>query len=428
MYGIPDDEGNFPDLSDKNNILKDCLTKDIYSKLCDKTTQTGYTLDEAIQIGIDCSEDEIGFIIGDNSSLETFEPLITKILTKYHQKNYKHDDSKGQRPNTSNFTIEDQKIQSLNGFVLSYSFQLRRNLSPYCLPAKMTRAERRETNVQLLHVLKKLVFDMDLPWGKNDKYGSSKYKPNMDSNNNSNNNNKKKSETKNDDMNNEIKKQKVLQQTMDESRVFDLENVTDYQISNLEDKYLYPNRYIIESKKYLVTGISRDFPDARSVFYNETFNFSAYTNHDNHLNIIIQNKGANLNYAYLKFIDIYRQLKRIMKSKDLKWIRDQKLGWVTTSLKHIGTGLTVDTCLNAPNLYNLYKKKTNIFHKILRKRELVLITESYKEPNKDTIWVQTTNCLGVTECDIVRQLVEKLLDLLKIEKKLKRGDSIKNLI
>lgn len=42
---------DYPDLSKHNNWMAKCLTQEIYEKLRDKKTPSGYTLDECIQTG-----------------------------------------------------------------------------------------------------------------------------------------------------------------------------------------------------------------------------------------------------------------------------------------------------------------------------------------------------------------------------------------
>lgn len=44
---------SFPDLSKHNNWMARCLTPELYSRLCDKTTSSGFTLDQCIQTGVD---------------------------------------------------------------------------------------------------------------------------------------------------------------------------------------------------------------------------------------------------------------------------------------------------------------------------------------------------------------------------------------
>lgn len=46
-------EDDHPDLSKHQNIMAEVLTKEIYGKLRLVTTPSGYTLDKAIQTGVD---------------------------------------------------------------------------------------------------------------------------------------------------------------------------------------------------------------------------------------------------------------------------------------------------------------------------------------------------------------------------------------
>lgn len=46
-------EEEYPDLSKHNNHMAKVLTKEIYGKLRDKQTPSGYTLDDVIQTGVD---------------------------------------------------------------------------------------------------------------------------------------------------------------------------------------------------------------------------------------------------------------------------------------------------------------------------------------------------------------------------------------
>lgn len=47
------EESNFPDLSQHNNWMSKCLTKDIYDRLSSLKTPSGFTLDKVIQTGVD---------------------------------------------------------------------------------------------------------------------------------------------------------------------------------------------------------------------------------------------------------------------------------------------------------------------------------------------------------------------------------------
>lgn len=46
-------EEEYPDLTKHNNHMAKVLTKDMYAKLRDKQTSSGFTLDDVIQTGVD---------------------------------------------------------------------------------------------------------------------------------------------------------------------------------------------------------------------------------------------------------------------------------------------------------------------------------------------------------------------------------------
>ncbi|NXU92176.1 KCRT protein, partial [Xiphorhynchus elegans] len=49
---LPPDE-EYPDLSTHNNHMAKVLTLDLYTKLRDRVTPSGFTLDDVIQTGVD---------------------------------------------------------------------------------------------------------------------------------------------------------------------------------------------------------------------------------------------------------------------------------------------------------------------------------------------------------------------------------------
>lgn len=64
----------YPDLRKHNNCMASNLTPAIYATLCDKTTPNGFTLDQAIQTGVDNPGHPfiktVGLVAGDEESYE----------------------------------------------------------------------------------------------------------------------------------------------------------------------------------------------------------------------------------------------------------------------------------------------------------------------------------------------------------------------
>ncbi|KFQ52193.1 hypothetical protein N333_04461, partial [Nestor notabilis] len=64
----------YPDLRKHNNCMASNLTPAIYSRLCDKATPNGWTLDQCIQTGVDNPGHPfiktVGIVAGDEESYE----------------------------------------------------------------------------------------------------------------------------------------------------------------------------------------------------------------------------------------------------------------------------------------------------------------------------------------------------------------------
>merc|ERR1719189_3369947 len=81
-------EKDYPNFSKHNNHMAKVLTKEMYCQLRDKVTPGGYTLDMAIQTGVDNPGHPfimtVGATFGDEESYETFKPLFDEIIKNRH--------------------------------------------------------------------------------------------------------------------------------------------------------------------------------------------------------------------------------------------------------------------------------------------------------------------------------------------------------
>lgn len=80
-------EEEFPDLSKHNNHMAKVVTKDVYAKLRDKQTPSGFTLDDVIQTGVDNPGNVVEFTAQISSSFPSFIK-ITKWI-EINNKRYK---------------------------------------------------------------------------------------------------------------------------------------------------------------------------------------------------------------------------------------------------------------------------------------------------------------------------------------------------
>uniref|UniRef100_A0A3B1JDN2 Creatine kinase U-type, mitochondrial n=1 Tax=Astyanax mexicanus TaxID=7994 RepID=A0A3B1JDN2_ASTMX len=78
----------YPDLRKHNNCMASHLTPAVYAKLCDKATPNGYTLDQAIQTGVDNPGHPfiktVGMVAGDEESYEVFADIFDPVIVERH--------------------------------------------------------------------------------------------------------------------------------------------------------------------------------------------------------------------------------------------------------------------------------------------------------------------------------------------------------
>lgn len=84
-----DEMDNFPDLSLHNNWMAKCLTRESYARMSKVKTSTGYTLDEAIQTGVDNPGHPfimtVGCVAGDEETYEKFAELLDPVIEARHK-------------------------------------------------------------------------------------------------------------------------------------------------------------------------------------------------------------------------------------------------------------------------------------------------------------------------------------------------------
>lgn len=145
----------YPDLTRNRNIMARSLTQDLYARLRDRRSPNGFTIDDAIQPGVDNigTYAFTGIVAGDEESYVVFKEIFDKIILEKH--NYKPDQI---HPTD----LDASKIQ--NGqfdpdYVLSIRIRAIRNIKGYSLPSFCTRGERRDIEsiiVKALYSLKNL--------------------------------------------------------------------------------------------------------------------------------------------------------------------------------------------------------------------------------------------------------------------------------
>uniref|UniRef100_A0A8V5GGD0 Creatine kinase U-type, mitochondrial n=1 Tax=Melopsittacus undulatus TaxID=13146 RepID=A0A8V5GGD0_MELUD len=128
----------YPDLRKHNNCMASNLTPAIYSRLCDKATPNGWTLDQCIQTGVDNPGHPfiktVGIVAGDEESYEVFADIFDPVIQERHN---------GFNPRTmKHFTDLDATKIKFGHFderyVLSSRVRTGRSIRGLSLPPKVT--------------------------------------------------------------------------------------------------------------------------------------------------------------------------------------------------------------------------------------------------------------------------------------------------
>uniref|UniRef100_A0A672HJ99 creatine kinase n=1 Tax=Salarias fasciatus TaxID=181472 RepID=A0A672HJ99_SALFA len=130
-------EQEYPDLSKQNNHMAKVLTADMYARLRDKQTPSGFTLDDVIQTSGHPFIMTVGCVAGDEETYEVFKELLDPVIEDRHG-GYKPSDKHKTDLNAENLQGGDDLDPS---YVLSSRIRTGRSIHGFCLPPHCSRGE-----------------------------------------------------------------------------------------------------------------------------------------------------------------------------------------------------------------------------------------------------------------------------------------------
>uniref|UniRef100_A0A3B1INJ5 Creatine kinase U-type, mitochondrial n=1 Tax=Astyanax mexicanus TaxID=7994 RepID=A0A3B1INJ5_ASTMX len=355
----------YPDLRKHNNCMASHLTPAVYAKLCDKATPNGYTLDQAIQTGVDNPGHPfiktVGMVAGDEESYEVFADIFDPVIVERHN---------GYDPRTMKHPtdLDASKIRSGQfdeKYVLSSRVRTGRSIRGLSLPPACTRAERREVERVVVNALGGLQGDL-----------SGKYYSLTDMS------------------------EKDQQQLIDDHFLF--------------DKPVSP----------LLTcaGMARDWPDARGIWHNNEKTFLVWINEEDHTRVISMEKGGNMKRVFERFCRGLQEVERLIQEKGWEFMWNENLGYILTCPSNLGTGLRAGVHINLPRL-----SKDARFAKILDNLRLQKRGTGGVDTAAvgSTFDISNLDRLGQSEVHLVQTLIDGVNFLIECEKRLEKGQDIK---
>ncbi|EDO46975.1 predicted protein [Nematostella vectensis] len=358
---------DYPDLRQHNNLMAKHLTPRLYVKLRDKSTPNGYTLDQAIQTGVDNPGhpfiSTVGLVAGDEESYDTFAELFDPVIEERHSGFKKSDKHKTDLDSSK---IRGGKFDEK--YVLSSRVRTGRSIRGFSLPPHCTRAERREVERIVNDALDGLGGDLN-----------GKYYP--------------------------------------------LNGMSDAQQQQLIDDHFLFDKPV--SPLLTCAGMARDWPDARGIWHNDSKNFLIWVNEEDHTRVISMQQGGDMRSVFDRFCRGLNQVEGLIKKKGHEFMWNQHLGYILTCPSNLGTGLRAGVHVKLPNL-GKDKRLDTILDKLrLQKRGTGGVDTAAVGGTFD---ISNSDRLGYSEVELVQKVIDGVNLLIDMEKRLENGKKIDDLI
>ncbi|KAI7811942.1 creatine kinase U-type, mitochondrial-like [Triplophysa rosa] len=355
----------YPDLRTHNSFMASHLTLAVYAKLCDKSTPNGYTLDQAIQTGVDNpghpSVMSVGMVAGDEESYEVFADIFNPVIRDRHN---------GYDPCTMKHSTDMDSSKIRGGqfdekYVLSSRVRTGRSIRGLSLPPACTRAERREVERVVVDALGGLRGDL-----------TGKY--------------------------------------------FSLTQLTDQEQQQLIDDHFLFNKPV--SPLMICTRMARDWPDARGIWHNSEKTFLVWINEEDHTRVISMEKGGNMKRVFERFCSGLQEVERLVQEKGWEFMWNERLGYILTCPSNLGTGLRAGVHVTLPHL-----SKDSRFDKILDNLRLQKRGTGGEDTAfvRSTFDISNLDRLGQSEVQQVQTVIDGVNYLIECEKLLEKGQDIK---
>ncbi|NXC27336.1 KCRB kinase, partial [Campylorhamphus procurvoides] len=368
----------YPDLKAHNNHMAKVLTPDLYKKLRDKQTPSGFTLDDCIQTGVDNPDSSKGMALLRGCAPSSHVPCCdltyqfpdTSIINiKMAQLNNQRLPPDEEYPDLSTHNNHMAKVLTLDLYT-----KLRDRVTPSgftlddVIQTGVDNPERRAIEKLSVEALGSL--DGDL-----------------------------------------------------KGKYYALRNMTDAEQQQLIDDHFLFDKPV--SPLLLASGMARDWPDARGIWHNDNKTFLVWVNEEDHLRVISMQKGGNMKEVFSRFCTGLTKIETLFKAKNHEFMWNPHLGYILTCPSNLGTGLRAGVHIKLPNL-----GKHEKFGEVLKRLRL----QKRGTGGVDTAAVggvfdvSNADRLGFSEVELVQMVVDGVKLLIEMEKRLEKGQSIDDLM
>lgn len=277
---------SFPEIKSKHSLVAKHVTKEKWDKLKDIATKTcGFTLAQGIACALQFDDQHVGIYAGDGDSYVDFAEVYEPIIREYH---HVGEDFKHASD------LDASKITGNidpNAPVHSTRIRVGRNVSGFGLSPGITKQQR-----------------LDIESAAKSAFGNlgdglkGTYYPllGMD--------------------------EKVRQQMVD-------------------DHFLFMSG----DKNLQVSGMERDWPEGRGIFFNEAKNFLVWVNEEDQFRIISMEKGGDVLEVFKRLVNGIGSMSKTIKAETGKeFMFSEKFGFIHSCPSNLGTGMRASVHIDLP--------------------------------------------------------------------------------
>ncbi|KAJ1449151.1 ATP:guanido phosphotransferase [Pelagophyceae sp. CCMP2097] len=352
-----------PAFTDKHkSLMAKTLTPELFAKLKDKKTASGFSLSNVIQTGVETPHLGVGAVAGDEESWETFKDLFYPIIIGWHQ----YDPSKGKQPtdlNPDHVKQSAAQLRKFNRYVSSTRIRAARNISGFPLPPGSTR----ESAAGVEAILKKTFSSL-----QGDLKGT--YYP--------------------------------------------LGNMSkDKEQAMQKEGFLFQK----PSPSNLLTnaGAARFWPESRGIYHNDSKTALCWCNEEDHCRIISMSTDGDVKAVFARFCALSEATKAGAEGAGAKLMHNDKLGFLGTCPSNLGTGLRAGVMICLPEL----NKDPHLLEKVCDAYDLQPRGSAGEHSAAvGAKWdVSNKQRLGFSEVELVQKMVDGVSKVIEIEEMLAMG-------
>jgi hypothetical protein len=290
------------DTAEKNSLLINILTANLWRKLYMQKSEEGFTLNDLIQPGLDNINHFSGLVSHSKDCYFSFDELLIQAAQNFHRRNLYLTKYEKENYNVLLGLLNNMDYL-LSKIIHEIKINTNRNFDNYVFSGKIKRNERREISNEIKKTIEKIHKDIY--------------------NNNEDNNNQYENEV-------EVKNEKNEKGIFID---FDLIKNFGYEKENGKNPEIFLNN---KNPFFSSCGFYRDFPDGRIFYTNKNKSITILSNVEDHIKFVLKAEEdiENNNFDIKNLQEYFEFLNKTTEAINFSY--DSNLGYLNSLIENLG--------------------------------------------------------------------------------------------